>query len=519
MKQRSSLELFPVGVSFDLPAYVAPPDVYSAARNMRVTGAGMERVGGTAAYLQDVGGGLLHIPKWVGTAVVLGEIWTVYAGATGVGVCNGLAHYDVTPSSGWSDFDAGTMTSAIYNGVLCFNAPGRSPWYWDGTLVVGAVKPLPNFLSSTTARVMAAYSSFLVAGSLISGTAEGDGRIAWSDAAPYGSVPSTWIPTVTNFAGELTLSTGTGRIMAMRQLGSGLAVYRVVGSFMVQAVGRPYVLTARKTAANVGAASTNCVADALGMHAILTTGDIVLSDGTNVKSIGDKRVKSQIFSNVSERGLQVAHTLTLPNKAEILFCVPQGQDESCNLAYVWNYVDDKWSVRDLPNIVHSHATYVPEGVGVTTWDGDPGTWDADFVSWDSTPRGGFYERAVAASAEQERLYVFDEGDMYVDGLPVYGELERLSMPIGDSSRVKFVDRVFPRIVGTPGQTVKIQLGGQIDAADSIVWGQEQDYTLGSSDGISCSVMGRFISIRIRAQTAEKWTVAGWQLQVRERGQF
>lgn len=518
MKPKQPLELFPVGVSFDLPPYAAPPDVYSSVRNMRVTGGGMQRVGGTAEYLQDVGAGMLFPPKWVGTATSLGEIWTVYAGAAGVAVCNGIAHHNVTPA-GWSDFDAGTMTSGIYNGILVFNAPGRAPWYWDGTTAAGSVKALPGFLSGTTARVIAPYSSFIVAGSLIAGAAEGDGRVAWSDAAPYGSVPSTWTPTVTNFAGELNLSTGVGRIMAMRQLGSGLAVYRVVGSFMVQSVGRPYVLTARKTAANVGAASTNCVADAMGMHAVVTTGDIVLSDGTNVKSIGDKRVKSWIFSQVSERGLAVAHVLTMPNKAEILFCFPQGQDDSCNLAYVWNYIDDKWSVRDLPNVTHTHSTYVPQGVGVTTWDSDPGTWDEDFVAWDSTPRGGFYERAVCSSAYHGRLYVFDEGDLWIDGLPVAGELERLSMPIGDSGRVKYVDRVFPRVVGTPGQTVYVQVGGQIDAADSIIWGPEQAYTLGSSDGISCEVMGRFISLRFRAQSSEQWTVCGWQLQVRERGQF
>jgi hypothetical protein len=518
MKPKAPLELFPSGVTFDLPAYVAPADVYTSARNMRVTGAGMARVGGTAEYLQDVGTGVLFAPKFVASVSVLGEIWTLYAGTAGVAVCNGLQHYNVTPA-GWGDFAAGTMTSAIYNGVLCFNSPGRAPWYWDGTTAAGAVKPLPGFLVGTTARVLAAYSGFLVAGSLIAGVAEGDGRVAWSDAAVYGAVPSTWIPTVTNFAGELTLSTGSGRIMAMRPLASGLAVYRVVGSFMVQAVGRPYVLTARKTAANVGAASTNCVADALGMHAIVTTGDIVLSDGTNVRSIGDKRVKSHIFSQVSERGLEVAHVVTLPNKGEILFCFPQGQDDSCNVAYAWNYIDDKWGIRDLPNVTHSHATFVPELLPASTWDSDAGVWDDDFISWDSTPRGGFYERAVCASDAAGRLYVFDEGDLYADGQPVAGELERLSMPIGDSSAVKFVDRVWPRIVGTQGQTILIQIGGQIDASDSITWAQEQPYTIGSSDGVCCSVMGRFISIRLRAQTEEPWTVAGWQLRVRERGQF
>ena len=510
------IELNPLGVVLDVPPYAAPPDVYTECRNYRVTGGGMRRADGVKVLLPDAGPYLFD-PQFLQVVTRQGEIVFLYAGSAGVGATDGIAHYDVTPSTGWLSFANGQMTGTVYNGIACLNTDEAPPWYWDGTYAIGGVKPLPGFLPGSRCKVLTAFGSHLFAGSIIDGAGVYNERLAWSDVAAYGAVPGTWTPTATNQAGEIQLTTGAGGIVAMRGLGSNLIVYRATGCYAVSYVGRPYIYTARKLSADVGAASRNSVAEAMGQHIVLAPGDIVITDGVTWRSIGESRVKRALFSQISEAGLAVAHVCHVPGKAEILFNLPIGRDDLCNTIYAWNYAEDRWSVRDAPLTAHTVATFVPEATAVTQWDTDAGTWDSDYVAWNATPQGGYQTRAAAACPSDSVLRVLDVGDLDREGLPIKGKLERLSMPLGDVSTVKLVTRIFPRVNATAGTVLRITPGGQIEGSDAISWEPAQLYTVGSSEGVTCSVMGRFISLRIECDTIEPHTISGFGIEYRERG--
>jgi hypothetical protein len=505
-----SVELAPVGVSLDLPPYAAPANVYTGADNMRVTGAGMARANGVQPILAP----LKFPPKFVQPVYnANGAAW-LYAGAAGVAVADGVQHVDVTPA-GWSDFLAGRMTGVSFSGYGVFNDPVAPPWYWDGTFAAGAVKPLPGWLAGKSAKCISALGSFLFAGSV--GT---DDVLAWSDVAAPGNLPATWTPTAANFAGSLTLPIGIGPVQAMRAMGAELMVYRTGGTWAVYYAGRPFVHQARRVA-DTGAASTNCVADVMGRHAVLTTGDIVLTDGVSVRSIGDRRVKQTLFSRVSEGGLAVCHAFKLETRSEVWFCLALGQDQACNVAYVWDYSQDAWAVVDLPNTTHAASGYLPTDTAILTWDADEGTWDSDFETWDSTPQGGWQLRAVAAApfaaAGAGSLFVLDFGDLAENGEPVDAFLERLSMPIGDPNYLKLVNRVFPRFNATPGTVITVQVGGQVDAADPVTWETPYAFTVGDDVAVDANVMGRFLSVRFAAQTANPWTVSGFGIEYQMKG--
>jgi hypothetical protein len=511
------VEVLPVGVVQDVPAFAAPVDVYTNLQNMRVNGAGMTRAAGEQELYQDIGSGVLFPPKWVIGVIRQGAVWILYAGDAGVGVTDGTAHYNVTPTTGWQPMQPGEMMGGLFNGIVVFNNPVSAPWYWDGGLVVGSVKPLPGFPTGAVAKALAPFNSHIFAGSISQAGNTNDGRLLWSDVAVPGNVPASWTPTATNQAGELFLSTGSGAIRAMVGLGSQLMVYRATGCWAVSYVGRPYIYTQRKVAAEVGCASTNSVAMVRGSHLVVTPGDIVLTDGTAVRSIGEDRVKRTLFGQVSERALQLIHCYLLPTLGEVAIAIPAGNDDACTLAYVWNYSQDRWSLRELPDVAHTASLYLPTQYAVDTWESDAGTWEEDWNAWDSSPQGGFVIRGLGASAVHNRLFGLDLGDRRYDGSPIVALAERLSVPIAGGKNVAMIARVFPRVTAPQGTKLKVQIGAQLDPSAPVVWEAEQPYTVGSGVGVNSNAIGRFISVRIFADSIEEWSIAGWGVEFRVRG--
>lgn len=508
MAKAFTLDFAPQDLALDVAPFNAPADAWTAMQNMRSSGDGIERAQGQIEFAP----GYVVAPKFAMAAVLNSEVWLLYAGELGVGVTNGVSHYNVTPTAGWTDFLAGTMTGALMNGVPCFNAPNRPPWYWDGGLAAGAVKPMPGWLAGApNARTFATFNAHAFAGS-ISGSTIDYGRLAWSDAAPVGTIPATWVPTATNQAGELQLSTGGGNIQCLRGLGPNLMAYRTTGCWAIQYVGRPYIYIARKLAAEVGAATQNCVAEVRGAHALLAPGDIVLTDGTTLRSIGQSRVKKWIFGQMSEAGLRLAHVYATPGRGEVAFCCALGQDEYCNFAYTWNYELDKWSVRELPKVTHSASTYMPAVIGALTWDTDAGIWETDFKAWDASAQAGFVPRAVGVSPSAGTAYLLEAGDTTPNGQPVAAYAERTGLVLGPSDRVKVVRRVMPRLTATPGTVVMVQIGAQIGPGDPVTWGLAVPFTVGSSRYVDCFAVGRFFAVRFSAAVATPWSIGGFTVE-------
>jgi hypothetical protein len=501
----SPLDLVQDGAAFTVG------DAWTGMANMRNRAAAMELAAGETNYCAPLSGP----PKWAIAVVSNGIIYMLYTTAAGVFVTDGVGHFNVTPTSGWIDWPAGLMTGGIFNGYAVFNHPARPPWYWDGTLVAGAVKPLPGFLVGTQGKVLAPFGSHIFCGSLASPT-EMLERLAWSDAAPAGSVPASWTPTATNQAGDIVLSTGAGPIRVMLGLGSQLMVYRTSGCWGVTYSGRPYIYTARKLSAEVGAASCNAVAEVRGSHVVLAPGDIVITDGTSMRSIGEGRVKETIFSQLSELGLQMSHVYAVPGSGEVVFNFAVGQEVGCNLAYVWNHERDKWSVRDQPMLAHSFATFAPDVSIVTTWANDAGTWATDATPWDAAPPGGFQARAVGVSTSLVKAFLLDEGDNDQAGQPVDGLLERLSLPLGDPTTVKLMTRIIPRLDGFAGAQLSVQVGSQVSAGDPVTFEAARPWVMGQTRHVDCLRVGRFLSLRIGGAPGSRWSCSGFTVEFEER---
>jgi hypothetical protein len=512
MARRSQVQEFnPQGVNIDAAPGAIGADVYSAVQNMRCTASGMTRADGEARYRP--GGAAPGIaPKW-GTLFYDGySPRLLVAGAAGLRLSDGNSWSNPGTPAGWSDWTAGQMTGGILNGFPVFSAPTMPPLWWNGTVAAA----LPGWFAAKTCNVLAPFNAHIFAGSIIGAEIDHE-LLAWSDAAAVDTVPASWTSTATNQAGDLTLGVGVGPVQVMQGLGQNLLVYRTSGCWAVTYSGRPFIYTARKVSSDVGAGSMNAVAQVKGMHAVITPGDFVLTDGTSVRSIGEGRVKRSLFAQISEQGLKACHAYVLQSRNEVVFALALGRDDACNFAYVWDTERDKWSVRELPIITHTATGIVPSPYVIETWANDAGTWDTDAKPWDSPPVGGFKPNPLGMSPIASEVYQLELGETRANGDPVSGAIERTGLLLGDEPRLKYIHALHPRVQGNPGSAITCRVGVHMTPADPVAWGPPQSFVIGQSRRVDCNLQGRYAAVRFEAASLASWSVSGFGLEFTQRG--
>jgi hypothetical protein len=434
------------------------------------------------------------------------------AGGAGLRLSDGNTWTNPGTPAGWSDWTGGQMTGGVLNGFPVFNAPTMAPMWWNGTVAA----PLPGWFAGKTTNVLAPFNAHIFAGSLIGSSIDHE-LLAWSDAAAVDTVPASWTPTATNQAGDLTLGVGVGPVQVMLGLGQNLMVYRTSGCWAVTYTGRPFIYTARKVSSDVGAASMNAAAQVKGMHAVITPGDFVLTDGTTARSIGEGRVKRSLFAQISEQGLKACHAYALQSRNEVVFALALGRDDACNYAYVWDTERDKWSVRELPATTHTATGIVPQGFTVDTWANDAGTWDTDAKPWDSPPVGGYKPAALGMSPPASEVFQLELGELRANGDTIIASLERVGLLLGEEPRIKFIHALHPRIQGDPNAIITCRVGVHNAPTDPVTWGQAQPYFIGRTRKIDCNLQGRYAAVSFNSGELSSWSVSGFGLEFTQRG--
>jgi hypothetical protein len=259
----------------------------------------------------------------------------------------------------------------------------------------------------------------------------------------------------------------------------------------------------------------NCVLNVKGTQIVLSTGDIVQTDGVQVRSLGEGKLKEWLFSQMSRAGLQLSHGYVDTAASEAVFCVALGRDDRCNYAIAWNFEREKWSVRELPESTHTWMGLRAQGLPLT-WDADAGPWDDDPGFWDEGIPGGYQLKPFAACPDHGVL-VLNDGFTRWTGSNVLGTLERTGLKISDGDSIAKVQRLIPAIEGSPGTIVGIQIGGQLAANGPVAWGPSYPFVVGQSVKVDCNIRGRFIAVRFTCSGPQQPTVAGFAFEYDDGG--
>jgi hypothetical protein len=424
----------------------------------------------------------------------LAKIYTVSASGT---------HTDITRATG-GDYTATAdtkWTGGELSGIMVVNNVNDVPQYWNGNTGTD-MAALTGWTSTWRCRALRPLRNHLVAVNITKTSTNYPNMVKWSHAADPGAVPSSWDEAdATKDAGEQDLADANGFLVDMVPLGD-LGILYTTGSYhAMQYIGGTYIWRFTRLSEFAGALSQNCAVQYPGGHVVLTAGDIITHSGGAPTSIVNARIRSNLFSSIDTTNYGRSFVAHNEIRSEVWVCIPTAGATSCTRAYVWNYAQNSWGIRDLPNVPHANLGPIQSSTG-TAWSDEVGTWAAATGSWDAIGLDSSKRRLMMASTDG-RLFLADSGSTY-DGTSTSMYVEKTDMSLGDSTVSKFVQSVRPKVDGVIGETLSVRVGATDYADGTITWSDPVTYTVGSTRAADFRVSGKFIGVKIEDTVGSPW---------------
>ena len=314
--------------------------------------------------------------------------------------------YNALPELGW--------TSTVLHGVPVFNNGFDVPQTYNPQLPNSPLVDLIAWPEGARVLSVRAFKVFLIGMSFNGGSGIYDRQtIIWSNTADPGQLPPDW-----NFldpasrAGIYTFSETTDRIIDGITLQDRFIIYKENSVWAMRFVGGTLVFDIKKLFDDVGILNGDCAVAFGSKHFVVTKSDIVVHNGYEMQSPAEDKMRNRFFEELNPS--RVSAVFCEHNEVEktIWICYPKGGAQWCDRALIWDYVDDTWTFRSLPNVTAiARGPLVLEedapwdqynsewGDGaddpwlevviswsqwLQTWagQGDPSPWDTDDSIWD-----------------------------------------------------------------------------------------------------------------------------------------
>lgn len=512
-------ELDKYGIVRDIPDHELPVNAFSDGDNVRF---------GSGAAAKMRGHELLYDPPSVAPYFLLpindpisGKRFWIYAGLTAIYVNDATGHTDISRAVGGA-YNASAdndWSGGYYNGFAILNNPGDDPQEW-GLDTGTPCADLTNWPASTSCGIMRPFKNFLVAGYITKSGTEHPTLVKWSHEATSGSVPSSWDETdATVSAGEKTLGDTPGQITDMLPLGDINVIYKRDAVVLMQHIGGIFIFSFLTVSREFGLYSRNSVVSLPRPHIQVAFGidDIIVhSNGRDIRSIADRRLRSWVLNNIEDD--EVAKSFVFHNVAEheVWVCfVPVGETAP-KLALTWNWEENSWGTRELNSVSHGASgildparaarTYTTYGAGLT--------YDSAGEDYHTEPITPLRRRSVLASGVNTELYELDQTFQF-DGVNYTSRLERTGLAFvadrfgrlsHDPDSVKLAQEVWLHIKGTG--TVDVSVGAQMVPNGAITWDGPFTFTIGSDRKVNPWISGRLLAVKIESTDANWWELQG-----------
>lgn len=517
------------GVILDFTNTVLPPNAWTAALNIQFSDGFATKVLGNVA---------LPIPP----ADTPYGFFPYAAGSNYFGVFPSLTKvyatdYDITEditnvSEGYNATTGVKWSGGNFGGLLVLTNPLDPPQVW---LSPGLATPLTDLQYSPgnswrdkgyTCGVLRPLQRFLVALDITKGASRYPQLVKWSTQADAGTTPATWDETdLTSDAGEYPLMDTGGTcvdLVPMRDFG---IIYKQDSIWLMHPIGGVFIWKFASLTKEIGALATSCIA-ALpdGRHVAIGVDDVVIIDGQTVQSIASQRIRRTLFNSMDSANYAKSFVVVNIRDKEVWVCVPETGKTWPSIAYTWHWETNAWSVRALDQVTAAASGIVTAGTS-TTWNATPGVWDEQTRVWDTDYYSPSNSRFITTHASGDKVRLHQVGNL--SGLiPMEVKLERVALGIPfhaneppDTSSVKFVRGVWPRITGTPGGRVKVTLGAHDHPLESPRWGETREFIIGQTTFLDDRVSGRLLAIRFESNTDVDWRLSGYDLDVIRGGYF
>lgn len=503
------LRLRPIGLVLDPPPSEVVSDFWTQGQDVIFRDGLPQRVGGRrAAYTQSDAAPvyrLLNVRAPGG--ITESNFWLAFGEDT-IDALETSNKDDVTGSALTAVSYAWQWAATLLNNIPCFTNGLDTPRYWAGDVGMGAAD-LPGWPAGTICKSLVAFKFHLFALDIDSAGGHFESQILWSDAAPAGSVPSTWTAAATNEAGDAVLADTPGPCMCGLPLQDTLLIFKRASTYGV-VYGGPSVFSVRLLDGTRGALTRHSAVDIGGRAFVVSDGDIFLTDGTNWQSIATARVRKFLFSQLDQDNYENLFVEFDRAHGEVWVFFPSNGQSTCDYALVYNPAFDAWALRTIPDATCAAIGVINDLSPDESWDNDSGAWDGDASAWNSANFSLAAEQMMVGASDGA-LTILGTDDAYT----VEASLTRQDLTMGEPERLKFVRRVHIRMRENSG-TLYVRVGSRMALGDSIAWENEQAVA-GTNAFANFRCLGRFISVAVRSVDDDVWQLGGLDLEYELRG--
>lgn len=458
------------GINTDVAPWSLPPDFVTEGRNFRSFANQIISAGGSTVWsqapVQFFPGFAYHVDG------ASSGNWLV-AGRDAVYAYNGVTWGDVSSAAGYTNINVDQeldWTACQVGRIPVLNNPQVHPEFWSPQNLAQILQPLPWVAGVSTwsdvgqqCRVIRSHKNTMWALDLIDNGTPFRSSLRFSHPAEENGLPASWDETDDNFlAGRVPLGGDSGIIIDGESLRNSFAVYseNAINIFDEDAT---FVWRRRELTTTSGLLSKQALVEVKGDHFMLTTqGEIVRNNGNAIQSIMHNRLRRRLSANMNADAYQRSVAVRNNGFGEIWFCVPENASEFPNVAYVYNWRDDSWAIRDIDPIVY--ASYGPIILPKLVWDDAKGTWDQQRGFWNSREITPFNDTVIGVDRDNYSLLILDPSGERQDYQFL---LERLNFALEGHPKVTTITRVYPHCSGT--QKLQFQIGSHDYAGSPVRW--------------------------------------------------
>ena len=448
--------------------------------------------------------------------------------------------YDITRGGGaggaYSATAAETWASTVIGGVLVVTNGVDEPQFWelvDGVpATIQKMQNLTNWPAVTECKSMRAFRSFLVSLNITASNVNFPRVVKWSTEAAIQTVPSSWNEADAAVdAGEYELADTKGAILDGLPLRDSFMIYKEDAVYSMTYVGTPFIFSFRQLSPSVGILSKNCVAEFDGGHFLFGNGDIYLNDGQRITSLLPHKMRDHVFALVDGGQIEKSFVVADYGRTEMLACfvsTSSGADNQCDKALIWNWVNNTFSIRDIPNLAHMGYGSVKNELAYTTWTAAAAlppspagpSWSAAIgawaVSWEDVENVLLFADPVST-----KLYRDGSGNKE-DTTDMVSYVERTGLTFTsqnqpDQSTVKRIKAIWPKMTIASSDTVNFYIGTQMSTEEAITWSSPITFNPDSQSKVSCRASGKLYGIKIESTGDTSWRLDGLEFELDDAG--
>lgn len=502
-------DLGSVGIIKDQLPHELPVSAFSDGVNVRFKDRTAQRISGDLSIVTDPA--VTPYGLWVYRTAT--KVYLVHAGTAKIYSDDGTTQANITGTD-LTGASTDKFTGGVFQGVLILNNGIDNPRYWGGT---GNTADVTNWPASTTCKVIRPFKNYLFALDVTKSTTRYASMVKWSCAADPGTLPATWVTTdATKDAGETDLAETSDTLIDAVPLGDSLCIYKQFSAYLATYIGGQFVWQFRRIPGEFGMLAANCGAVTPVGNVVLSVGDVVLNNGQEIKSILTDRMRDWLRGAMDTTNYAASFVVANTTTNEAWICFPDVGQSVCTKALIWNWVTNTFSIRELANAsagaVGSFAATASEA-----WSGDSDSWDSDTTTWagSSVPAS---QTSIFMCTTAKEIRKMDQGTTF-DGVDFTSRLERTGLDFGMPDSVKLVRSIYPRIDGTTGKTVYVQVGSAMDFESGYTWQTPVAYTIGSTFKADTFASGRLIGYRLYSTASFSWRVGSVDFDVVPQGMY